>query len=59
MGVVLFGAELHKVGFYEVVNFAVHYACDIAGLVVGAVVFDATVVHDVAAYLAAPFDFFL
>ena len=54
-----FGAELHEVGFDEVVDFAVHHAGDVAGLVVGAVVFDAAVVHDVAAYLRTPLDFLL
>ena len=55
----LLSTELHEVGFDEVVDFAVHDAGDVASLVVGAVVFDAAVVHNVAAYLAAPFNLFL
>ena len=55
----LFATELHEIGFDEVVYLAIHYARDIGGLVVGAVVFDATVVEDVAAYLAAPLYLFL
>ena len=51
--------EFHEVGFDEVVEVAVHHAAHVAGLVVGAVVLDAPVIKDVAAYLASPFDFLL
>ena len=54
-----FGSEFHEVCFNEVVEFAVEDAGDIGGLVVGAVVLDAAVVHDVGAYLAAPFNLLL
>jgi hypothetical protein len=48
---VLFGGKLHEIGFDEWVEVAVHDAVDVGCLPVGAVVFDTTVVEDVAAYL--------
>ena len=43
--------ELHEIGFDEAVYLAVHHTADIAGLVIGAVVLDTTVVEYVTAYL--------
>ena len=41
------GAELHEVGLDELVELAVEHSGHVRGLVVGAVVLDATVVHHV------------
>ena len=49
--------KFHEVCFYEAVDFAVHHACDVAGLESRSVVFDPAVVEHVGAYLASPFDF--
>ena len=48
------GGEFHQVGLYEVVDVTIHDSTHVAGLVVSAVVLDAAVVEDVAAYLATP-----
>lgn len=48
---------LHEVGFDEAVDFAVEDGIDVGCLVVGSVVLYASVVEDVATYLAAPFYF--
>lgn len=51
--------KLHQVRFFELVNFTVHYAIHVAGLIVGAMVFYTVVVKNVAAYLRTPFDLLL
>ena len=51
--------ELHEVGFDEAVEIAVHNSVYVGGLESGAVVFDAAVVENIAAYLRAPLDFHL
>ena len=55
MELLFFLSELHEVSFNKLINLAVHHALHIAGLVVGAMVFDAAVIEDVGAYLRAPF----
>ena len=54
-----FLGKFHKIGLDETVYFSIHHSAYIRGLIAGAVVFYATVVEYVAAYLRAPFDFLL
>ena len=46
--------ELHEISLDKTVYFAIHHAIHIRGLVVGAMVFDALIIKDIGAYLAAP-----
>ena len=52
-------AVLHQVGLDEAIDLAVHHGRDIGGLVARAVVLDAAVIEDVAAYLRPPLDLLL
>ena len=46
--------EFHQVSFDEAVYLSVHHTVHVAGLEIGAVVFHAAVVEDVATNLATP-----
>ena len=51
--------KLHQVCLDKFINIAIHHSIDIAGLVVGAVVFHAAIIEDIRADLASPFNFLL
>lgn len=52
-------AKFHEIGLDEIVDATIHHPLYVGGLVVGAVVFDPTVVEHITAYLRPPFDFLL
>ena len=51
--------KLHQISFNKRVYIAIHDGIDVRCLIIGTVVLDASVIEDIGAYLASPFDLLL